>query len=198
MLQCKHQQYIMHYVMHIWLTLWEHSKCCAIYWHLELENTPYIGLNCNKPLTSHPHYFMTLKKNQTICKEGIRPFIGNVTVSWKRRPQGFVPLFLFHSLFFVCFHQRDVNVALSTPELHGLYKAEVGQIWLRDIKFCSNFLCVQVETEREKNCHRQQHMIVSWPQMTAVTQVVCAHTFLSSLNLTSQAAEAESKNIFSH
>lgn len=73
---------------------------------------------------------------------------GNVTVSWKRRPQGSIPLISFTPRLFVCLRHGDVNVALSAPKPWSLYKAEVGQIWLKDIKFCSHLISMKAESER--------------------------------------------------
>lgn len=55
--------------------------------------------------------------------------------------------FSFSPRLFVCFCHRDVTVVLTAPPLLNVYKAEVGQIWLKDIQFCSYFTWVKIKPE---------------------------------------------------
>lgn len=55
--------------------------------------------------------------------------------------------FSFSPRLFVCFCHRDVTVVLTAPPLLNIYKAEVGQIWLKDMKFCSYFTWIKIKPE---------------------------------------------------
>lgn len=52
---------------------------------------------------------------------------------------GSLPLFFFLSSSFVCFCHHDVTV--------NICKAEVGQIWLKDIKFYSYFTWIKIKSK---------------------------------------------------
>lgn len=112
------------------------------------------------------------------------------TLSWKRRPEGSLPLFPFTPcLLFV----SAAVTSLAGPTLHAVYKAEVGRIWLKDIKFCTYFIWIKVDPrELGKNCHCWQYICVNCPQMPGCDASCCffGFFFLRSLNRSHQAGEA--------
>lgn len=68
-------------------------------------------------------------------------------LSWRRSFPRIPPSLSFSPRLFVCFCHRDVTVVLTAPPLLNVYKAEVGQIWLKDIQFCSYFTWVKIKPE---------------------------------------------------
>lgn len=139
-------------------------------------------------LTSHVRLFCDFGKiKQTVKKVAVAqtaaPPKETSQSLMKMTPPRIRPSISFHSLSFVCFRMcdvdRDVSVAHSAPQPRGLYKAEVGRIWLKDIKFCSYFIWMKVETGRvrEELSLPATYVCTIGHKWQAVTQVVFAHFF---------------------